>query len=63
MNFVRKIISSSKLDNIIDIPESLKNRDVELIILPLEVIDRTEKNDTKFDSAKGNLRKYQNKKL
>jgi len=39
MNFVRKIISSDILENIIEISEDLKHREVEIIVLPLEKID------------------------
>ncbi|MBJ6361472.1 hypothetical protein ACFOQM_09265 [Paenibacillus sp. GCM10012307] len=35
MNFVRKITNSDALKHIVDLPEDLRNRDVELIILPI----------------------------
>ncbi|WP_282939455.1 hypothetical protein [Paenibacillus sp. RC67] len=35
MNFVRKITNSDVLKYIIDLPENLRNQDVELIILPI----------------------------
>jgi hypothetical protein len=36
MKFVRKITNSDVLANIIDIPEELRNKKVEVIILPYE---------------------------
>jgi len=36
MNFVRKVTHSDVLKHIVNLPENLLNRDVELIILPLE---------------------------
>lgn len=35
MDFVRKVTNSDALKHIVDLPESLQNQDVELIILPL----------------------------
>jgi hypothetical protein len=35
MNFVRKVTNSDALKHIVDLPESLRNQDVELIILPI----------------------------
>lgn len=36
MNFVRKVTNSDALKHIVDLPENLRNQDVELIILPIE---------------------------
>jgi len=36
MNYVRKVTNSDVLKNIIDIPEGLKHKQVEIIILPYE---------------------------
>lgn len=38
MNFVRKVANSDILANIIEIPESLKNKKVEILILPYEAV-------------------------
>jgi hypothetical protein len=35
MNFVRKVTNSDALKHIVDLPENLRNQDVELIILPI----------------------------
>lgn len=35
MNFVRKVTNSDVLKHIVDLPESLRNQDVELFILPI----------------------------
>lgn len=62
MNFIRKIASSDILENIIDIPDSLKHREVEIIILPLDKIDnQTAK--AKRKSVRGILEKYKNTEL
>ena len=36
MEFVRKIVNSEDLKNIIEIPSSLINKKVELLIIPIE---------------------------
>lgn len=36
MNFVRKVTHSDALKHIVDLPENLRNQNVELIILPLQ---------------------------
>jgi hypothetical protein len=35
MNFIRKVTNSDALKHIVDLPENLRNQDVELIILPI----------------------------
>lgn len=35
MDFVRKIIESKKIESIISLPYKLKNKKVELLILPI----------------------------
>ncbi|TYO96929.1 hypothetical protein [Desulfallas thermosapovorans] len=63
MNFVRKVANSNILASIIDIPESLRNKKVEILILPYENehgeagIDQTPKR------ARGLLEQYKNKGL
>lgn len=40
MDFVRKIVDASSLMNIIQLPETLKNRKLEIIVLPAEETQR-----------------------
>ena len=35
MNFIRKVIDSKELEGILNIPEELKGKKIELIILPI----------------------------
>jgi len=63
LNFVRKVANSNELANIINIPDELKNKQVEIIVLPY---DNTEKSDGKKrmnKSMRGVLADYQNEKL
>ena len=60
MRFVRKIANSDVLAHIIDIPEELKNKQVEIIVLPYEYVE--EQNDAS-KNARGMLEKYKNEKL
>lgn len=60
MKFVRKIANSSVLANIIDIPEELKNKQVEIIVLPYENRDIDK---DKGKSVRGILESYKNEKL
>ncbi len=39
MNFVRKVANSNILASIIDIPENLRNKKVEILIFPYENLD------------------------
>ena len=36
MEYIRQTISSTKLNNLFDLPPTLRNKDVEVIILPIE---------------------------
>jgi hypothetical protein len=36
MQFVRAIVESSSLENVVEIPREFKNRKVEILILPLQ---------------------------
>ena len=47
MAFVRTIINSDKLDNIITIPDDLKHQEVEVLVLP--ITESIEVNKTDFD--------------
>lgn len=59
MEFLRVIKDSDDLKNIIDIPKGLRNRKVEIIILPYE---DTEK-EMKRRSLRGALSEYKDKTL
>ena len=58
MNFIRKIIDSDSLDSIVDLPPELKNRRVEVIVLPVE-----EDNNQANKSLRGILNKYADSEL
>ena len=60
MDAIRKIVNSDVLVSVVDIPASLKNRQVEIIILP--VSDTMQKRYRK-ESSYGILRSYANKDL
>ena len=60
MEFVRKIVNSEDLKNIIEIPSSLINKKVELLIIPIE---ETSKKNKKKKSLSGVLSKYADLKL
>ena len=55
MEFVRKIVNGEDLKDIIEIPTSLINKRVEIIIIPLEENNKTNK---KKKSLSGILSKY-----
>ncbi|WP_060788822.1 hypothetical protein [Geobacillus zalihae] len=61
MDFVRVIKNSNDLEKFIDIPESLKNRKVEVIILPYADEENSEQSERK--SLRGALSKYKNEDL
>lgn len=61
MDFVRIIKNSNDLENFIDIPEGLKNRKVEVIILPFADKEKSENIEKK--SLRGALSKYGNREL
>lgn len=60
MNFVRKITHSDMLKHIVDLPESLQNQDVELIILPIDNPASTLMPAMNSTSARGLLKKFAN---
>lgn len=60
MNFVRKVANSDILASIIDIPEALKNKKVEILILPYEETEDSTFMHTKTKKAKASLKKYSN---
>ncbi|VBB05689.1 Hypothetical protein LUCI_0900 [Lucifera butyrica] len=63
MPFVRKIVNSDVLAGIIDIPEALKNRKVEVLVFSLDDNNTTVSQIEKTKKAKGSLAKYKNTAL
>ena len=63
MNFVRAVANSDILANIIEIPESLRHKKVEILILPYESTIEEENKEQKFKKARGLLEKYKNIEL
>lgn len=63
MNFVRKVANSNILASIIDIPENLRNKKVEILIFPYENVDSEANINRKPKRARGLLEKYKNKDL
>ncbi|WP_313165490.1 hypothetical protein [Sedimentibacter sp.] len=61
MQFVRKIANSNVLAGLIDIPEELKNKEVEIIILPYDNSTQTYIGNKK--NVRGALSKYRNEEL
>lgn len=61
MNFIRKVANSDILINIIDLPENLKHKQVEIIVLPVEENEGQTSSNSK--SARGLLAKYKNESL
>ena len=55
MEFVRKVVDVTDLKNVIEIPNSLANKKVEILIFPIEEIKPKKKNKK---SAAGMLSKY-----
>ena len=60
MSYIRKITNSEELSKIIDLPDDLKNKKVEVIILPYEENTKTKKS---HKSLQGSLKKYKNQEL
>ena len=61
MDFVRVVKNSDDLENFIDIPKGLKNRKVEVIILPFT--DKEDLAKVEKKSLRGALSKYKNEGL
>ena len=59
MTFIRKVANSDILAHIIDIPEKLKHRQVEIIVLPYDEIPHGKDNTI----TKGSLHAYSNPNL
>ena len=60
MSYIRKITNSEELSKIIDLLDDLKNKKVEVIILPYEENTKTKKS---HKSLQGALKKYKNENL
>ena len=63
MNFVRKVTHSDTLKHIVDLPEELRNQDVELIILPLENPASNQATTANNPLARGALKQFANPDL
>ena len=61
LNFIRKVANSDILTHIIDLPENLKHKQVEIIVLPVD--ENEMKTGSAAKSAKGFLSKYKNPSL
>lgn len=57
MEFIREIINSDKLENIIFIPENMKHKNVEILILPVQ------EKKSGIGKLRGVLKKYANPEL
>jgi hypothetical protein len=60
MDFVRKVTNSDALKHIIDLPEGLRNQEVELIILPIEDPISSRQITNVAPTARGALKQYAN---
>lgn len=63
MDFIRTITNSSLLGNFIDLPAKLKNRQVEILILPVEDEVKPQRIPSKVRKSRGALKKYRNPAL
>jgi len=63
VDFVRKVANSDILAGVIELPESLKHKKVEILILPYENIDTEDNTRQKVKKARGLLEKYKNKRI
>lgn len=61
MEFYRKVANSDILSEIIELPNNLKNRQVEILILPYDNVSNDKTRKSK--KVRGMLAKYQNKNL
>lgn len=60
MEFIRKTVNSKELESLFDLPENLRNKKVEVIVLP---IDENNRNNYEKKSLGGRLQKYANPSL
>lgn len=55
MEVVRKFIDASRLMSIISLPDTLKNRKLEIIVLPVEEHEESIKKDSQIESIVDSL--------
>ncbi len=55
MQFVRTIVESDRLINVVSIPDELKHQEVELLILPIKVKPEKSKNQLNPEGYRGIL--------
>lgn len=60
MSFIRKVTNSDALKNIVDLPDDLRNQDVELIILPIDDPFSSKQLPRVEPTARGALKQYAN---
>ncbi len=60
MSFIRKVTNSDALKNIVDLPDDLRNQDVELIILPIDDPFSSKQFPRVEPTARGALKQYAN---
>jgi hypothetical protein len=63
MNFVRKVTHSDALKHIVDLPENLRNQDVELIILPIGDSTTHKSQTPSTPTVRGALKQFANPDL
>ncbi len=63
MDFIRTVTNSNILINIIDLPPKMKNRQVEILILPVETDRIKNELPAKNKKMRGALKKYRNAAL
>lgn len=63
MDFIRTVTNSNILTGIINIPKNLKNKQVEILILPVENDDSKKEFPAKNKKLRGIFKKYSNIKL
>ena len=63
MNFVRKVANSNILARIIDLPENLRNKKVEIPVFPYDNVNEEDNLAQKPKRARGLLERYKNKDL
>ncbi len=63
LSFIRKVANSDLLSSVMDIPEPLKNKKVEILVLPYEDPIKEDAKDQKPVRVRGLLEKYKDKTL
>lgn len=60
MEFIRRTVNSKVLESLLDLPDSMKNRRVEVIVFP---VDEGKKSGNHNETLGGRLNKYANPSL